>query len=138
MTSTAYRQSSRRTAALDARDPDNRLLGRMPVRRLEAEAVRDAILAASGRLNPRMFGPPVPVAPDEAGQVIVGVDTRDAAGRPVGQAGLARRRRVPPQPLRPGAPEPAAGPARDVRRPVDDAQLRAVAPARPWRRSRCS
>ena len=44
MTSTAYRQSSRRTPALDAADPDNRLLGRMPVRRLEAEAVRDAIL----------------------------------------------------------------------------------------------
>ena len=53
-------------------DPDNRLLGRMSVRRLEAEAVRDAILAVSGRLNPQMFGPPVPVTPDEAGQVIVG------------------------------------------------------------------
>ena len=33
-----------------------------------------------------MFGPPVPVAPDEAGQVIVvGVDTRDSAGQPVGK-----------------------------------------------------
>jgi hypothetical protein len=83
--STAYRQSSRRTAALDARDPENRLLGRMPVRRLAAEAVRDAILAASGRLNPQMYGPPVPVAPDESGLVIVGVDNRDAAGRPVGK-----------------------------------------------------
>ena len=51
MTSTAYRQSSQRTAQLDAVDPDNRLLGRMSVRRLEAEALRDAMLAASGKLN---------------------------------------------------------------------------------------
>ena len=87
LTSTAYRQSSRRTVALDARDPENRLLGRMPVRRLAAEAVRDAILAASGRLNLQMFGPPVPVAPDETGLVIVGLDNRDAAGRPVGNRG---------------------------------------------------
>jgi mono/diheme cytochrome c family protein len=85
LTSTAYRQSSRRTAALDGRDPDNRLLGRMPVQRLAAEAVRDAILAATGRLNRQMFGPPVPVTPDETGLVIVGRDNRDTAGRPVGK-----------------------------------------------------
>src|SRR5437763_413371 len=43
VTSTAYRQTSRRDPRLDAVDPDNRLLGRASVRRLEAEAVRDAI-----------------------------------------------------------------------------------------------
>ncbi|MCA1686178.1 MAG: DUF1549 and DUF1553 domain-containing protein, partial [Planctomycetia bacterium] len=86
VTSTAYRQSSRRTPALDAADPENRLLGRASVRRLEAESVRDAILAAGGRLNPKMFGPPVPVAPDESGLVVVAVDTRDTAGRPTGKA----------------------------------------------------
>ena len=32
-----------------------------------------------------MFGPPVPVTPDEAGQIVVGVDTRDSAGRPTGK-----------------------------------------------------
>src|SRR5262249_35587737 len=85
LTSSAYRQSSRRAPAHEAVDPDNRLMGRMPVRRLEAEAIRDAILTASGRLTPKMFGPPVPVAPDESGQVIVGRDNRDSAGRPVGQ-----------------------------------------------------
>lgn len=84
MTSTAYRQSARRSDQ-HATDPDNRLLARMPVRRLEAESLRDAILAASGRLSPRMFGPPVPVTPDEVGQVVVGVDTRDTAGRPTGR-----------------------------------------------------
>ncbi|QDU98394.1 PSD1 and planctomycete cytochrome C domain-containing protein [Lignipirellula cremea] len=79
--STAYRQSSRRTDAIDAVDPDNRLLGRMSVRRLEAEIVRDAVLATSGKLDRSLYGPPVPVTPDESGQVVLGVDTRDTAGR---------------------------------------------------------
>lgn len=85
VTTTAYRQSSRRRAEHDAVDPENRLLGRMPVRRLDAEMVRDAILSASGRLYGKMYGPPVPVAPDETGQVIVANDNRDSAGRPVGK-----------------------------------------------------
>ncbi|HEY7118167.1 MAG TPA: PSD1 and planctomycete cytochrome C domain-containing protein [Tepidisphaeraceae bacterium] len=43
-------------------DPNNRLLGHMPVRRLEAEAIRDQILAVSGRLDrDKMFGPGVEV-----------------------------------------------------------------------------
>lgn len=85
LTSTAYRQASYRRPDLDTADPDNRLLGRMNVRRLEAEVVRDALLFVSGSLTPRMFGPPVPVMPDEVGQVVVGVDTRDTAGRPTGR-----------------------------------------------------
>jgi hypothetical protein len=40
-------------------DPENRLLHYMPIRRLEAEAVRDSMLAASGRLDYRMHGPSV-------------------------------------------------------------------------------
>jgi len=59
----------------------------MAVRRLEAEEVRDAILAASGKLDATMFGPPLPVALDEAGQVLVGKDTRDDAGRQRGKPG---------------------------------------------------
>jgi hypothetical protein len=85
MNSTAYRQTSRRNDEHEAIDPENRLLGRMPVRRLEAEAMRDAILAASGKLSTKMFGPPVPVAPDDVGQVVLGADTRDTAGRPTGR-----------------------------------------------------
>jgi hypothetical protein len=48
-----------------AEDPENRLLWRVPYKRLEAEAIRDSILTVSGRLNPKMFGPSVfpPVQP---------------------------------------------------------------------------
>ena len=58
--SSTYRQASRADARADQSDPQNKLLHRMPVRRLEAECVRDAILAVSGRLDERMYGPPVP------------------------------------------------------------------------------
>ncbi|MFM9117127.1 MAG: DUF1553 domain-containing protein, partial [Planctomycetota bacterium] len=82
MTSTAYRQSSRRSERAEAVDPDNRLLSRMSVRRVEAEVLRDSILSASGMLVERAFGSPVPVAPDDVGMVTVGKDSRDSAGRP--------------------------------------------------------
>ena len=41
-------------------DPSNLLLHRMPVRRLDAEAIRDGILAISGSLDPTLYGPSVP------------------------------------------------------------------------------
>ncbi|MBV6500817.1 MAG: hypothetical protein CJBNEKGG_03304 [Prosthecobacter sp.] len=85
MTSRTYRQSSRRDAKRDRIDPDNRLLSRMNVRRLEAETLRDAFLAVSGRLNPKVGGRPVPVTFNEEGQVIIGIDTRDTAGRQTGK-----------------------------------------------------
>jgi hypothetical protein len=48
-------------------DPDNRLLTHFPRRRLEAEAIRDALLACAGTLNPKAFGPSVvpPLSPEE-------------------------------------------------------------------------
>jgi mono/diheme cytochrome c family protein len=42
-------------------DPLNLLWHRIPVRRLEGEAIRDSILAVSGRLNPSVGGPPIPI-----------------------------------------------------------------------------
>ena len=57
----------------------------MSVRRLEAEAVRDAMLAVSGQLVSKPFGPPIPVSPDEVGQNVLAIDTRDSAGRPSGK-----------------------------------------------------
>ncbi len=62
MLSQTYRMSSRPTdAATEEKDPTNALLHRMRVRRLQGEAIRDAILAVSGRLDKKMFGPPVAV-----------------------------------------------------------------------------
>lgn len=85
MTSTAYRQSSRRDAAKDRQDPDNLLLGRMNERRIEAESLRDAMLSVSGKLNPKSGGTPVPVMFNEEGQAVIGIDTTDTAGRPSGK-----------------------------------------------------
>ena len=41
-----------------------------PLRRLEAEEIRDVILHLSGRLDARLFGPSVPVAPDNVGHIL--------------------------------------------------------------------
>ncbi len=80
VTSTAYRQSSVRTAALEAIDPENRLLGRMSVRRLETEAIRDSVISVSGERVARMDGPAIAVNPDDVGQIIIGRATRDGNG----------------------------------------------------------
>ncbi|MBI3413749.1 MAG: PSD1 domain-containing protein [Verrucomicrobia bacterium] len=62
VTSSAYRMSSRADDALaEQKDPTDELLHRMRVRRLEGEAIRDAVLAVSGRLDQKMFGPSMPV-----------------------------------------------------------------------------
>jgi hypothetical protein len=64
-TSATYQQSSRVSSELLKQDPSNRLLARGPRFRMEAEAVRDIALAASGLINPSIGGPPVyPPAPD--------------------------------------------------------------------------
>jgi Protein of unknown function (DUF1553)/Protein of unknown function (DUF1549) len=55
--SAAYRQSAAFNPQAAEVDADNRLLWRFAPRRLEAEAVRDAMLSVSGRLNPQMGGP---------------------------------------------------------------------------------
>ncbi len=55
--SATYRQSRRIDPAARAKDADASLLWRFPSRRLEAEVIRDSMLAVSGRLNPKMGGP---------------------------------------------------------------------------------
>ncbi|NBV22606.1 MAG: DUF1553 domain-containing protein [Proteobacteria bacterium] len=102
MTSAAYRQSSKVESreskaegrptskpALDPRpstlDSDNKLLWHFPLRRLDAEQLRDSVLAVSGKLNPKAGGAPVPIMNDESGQVVVGINTDDTAGRPSGK-----------------------------------------------------
>ena len=78
--STTYRQRSTRTPALDGVDPENRLLGRMSVHRLEAEEIRDSLLAAAGQLRVGLFGMPVPMAFTTDGTVALGVEKVDGNG----------------------------------------------------------
>jgi len=77
VSSSAYRMDSRATAAGLRADPDNSLYWRMSPRRLEAEAIRDAILVASGSLDPDPSpGSPVSwsagraIAPDSLGDAL--------------------------------------------------------------------
>ncbi len=60
VTTSAYRMSSTPSSASATSDPKNRLLQRMPVKRLEAELIREHILASSGTLDTSLFGPSVP------------------------------------------------------------------------------
>jgi hypothetical protein len=85
MNSQTYQQSSRREAERERIDPDNRLMSRMNVLRLEAETLRDSLLAVSGKLVSKLGGEPVPVTYNEQGQIIIGIDTRDTAGRQTGK-----------------------------------------------------
>ncbi|MGD9723171.1 MAG: DUF1553 domain-containing protein [Pirellulales bacterium] len=71
MTSTAYRQSSAREPGTADSDPEDRLYARMPLRRLDAEALRDRILATTGAINRSLYGPPTSVKEDAVGQIVV-------------------------------------------------------------------
>lgn len=70
MTSAVYRQSSAFDDRRLALDPDNARYSRFPLRRLDGEALRDAMLAASGRLDLTPFGPPDGVVRTPLGEVV--------------------------------------------------------------------
>jgi hypothetical protein len=57
--SATWQQTSTPRAEAIAIDPENRFWHHLPLRRLEAEAVRDAMLVASGRYNSALYGPPI-------------------------------------------------------------------------------
>ncbi len=76
VTSTVYRQSSQASPRHLAADRSNRWYGKWPVQRLDAEVVRDRMLAVAGQLSLQMFGPSVAVSPDPTGQVAVTGDDR--------------------------------------------------------------
>ena len=61
MTSRTYRQSSRVSPEQERLDPENRLLSRWPLKRMDGEALRDSLLRISGRLDETPYGPPDPV-----------------------------------------------------------------------------
>ena len=71
--SNTYRQSSVNDASVRA-DPENRLYARFKMRRLDAETLRDSMLATTGVLNKTPYGPPSGIGRDSAGRIIVGKD----------------------------------------------------------------
>ena len=76
MTSDAYRQGSSISERALAEDPSNTLLSRFPLRRLDAEAARDAVLKIAGRLDETEFGPPAPLDVKPDGGVLVKADKK--------------------------------------------------------------
>ena len=72
VTSSTYRQSSmEKNEAAEAIDPLNHLWWRYERRRLDAEAIRDSVLAVSGRLNPELYGLPIfPPLPGDIAETV--------------------------------------------------------------------
>ena len=70
LNSATYRQSSLDNEQSRTRDPDNRFLWRYPIRRLDAEAIRDALLAVSGDLDPQLTGPFAATKRNDTGEVV--------------------------------------------------------------------
>ena len=70
LNSTAYRQRSRYIETIHSQDPENILLSRFPLRRLDADAIRDSILAVSGRLNRKPYGPPDDIEIHPNGEIV--------------------------------------------------------------------
>ncbi len=76
--SSVYRQTSAPSmipraavASAESVDPDNQLLWRMRLRRLESEIIRDSILATAGQLDLTIGGPPIPIKARDDGLVVV-------------------------------------------------------------------
>ncbi|MDP7014712.1 MAG: DUF1553 domain-containing protein [Pirellulaceae bacterium] len=70
--SRAYRQSNQSPSlAGREQDPENNLLWRFRLRRLDSEVIRDSMLAASGKLDPQLGGPPLPLEVRPDGKVVV-------------------------------------------------------------------
>ncbi|MEC9095222.1 MAG: DUF1553 domain-containing protein, partial [Planctomycetota bacterium] len=83
MLSSTYQMDSTPNPDYNDIDPDNNLFYRQNIRRLEGEAIRDSILAISGRLDRKQFGPSVPVfvTPFMTGRGRPGSGPLDGAGR---------------------------------------------------------
>jgi hypothetical protein len=80
VTSAVYRQSSLPRDDARGRDPGNRLLWRYPLRRLDADSVRDGMLAACGAIDLTVGGPYVPTQRNAQGEVVID-ESRPGANR---------------------------------------------------------
>lgn len=83
VTSATFRQDSHATPELVAADADNRLLSRYPLHRLDAEAIRDSLLAVSGDLDVQNVGPPIRTDRNGEGEVLVNETTPGTRRRSV-------------------------------------------------------
>ncbi len=77
--SQTYRQSSTHADSLRI-DPENKLYARFKIRRLDAETLRDSMLATTGMLNRSGYGEPISVARDPVGRIILGKEMLNANG----------------------------------------------------------
>jgi hypothetical protein len=90
--SAAYRQSSVNPGSV-AQDPENRFYARFKMRRLDAESLRDSMLAMTGTLVRTSFGPPSSIGRDPQGRVVTGIDKGDIRSHKVDPGGEADFRR---------------------------------------------
>jgi mono/diheme cytochrome c family protein len=132
LTSAAYRQMALATPKKLAEDPENRLLSRGPRFRMDAEMLRDYVLAASGLLAPQTGGPSVkPYQPDGLWEAVAMLGSNTRFYKQDSGAGLYRRslytlwKRAAP----PASMEILNGPTREsciVRRERTDTPLQAL------------
>ena len=81
--SATFRQTSEPRSSALAQDPANRLLWRFPVHRLDAEAIRDALLAVADRQDAKSGGPYVPTPRTGTGEIVVDEAKPEAFARTV-------------------------------------------------------
>ena len=89
MTSTVYQQSSVSSSPVANADSQPSFYSTFPVRRLESEVLRDAVLAVTGRLNSKLYGEAVPVMEDGVGRVVIGQENLDGERKPTKTIDLA-------------------------------------------------
>lgn len=68
--SSAFRQTSRVAPGLETKDPDNVLLSRMALRRMDADSLYDSVLKVTGQLDGTRFGPASPIEVKPDGEVV--------------------------------------------------------------------
>lgn len=87
LTSRTWQQSGNNPGSAE-RDPDNQWLARWSLPRMDAETLRDSLLALSGSLHPATGGPPVPVARHASGRIVTGEEMLNPNSEPVGVRAL--------------------------------------------------
>jgi mono/diheme cytochrome c family protein len=87
MTSSVYQQSSIKPPD-DDEQPEPSFYSSYPVRRLESEILRDAVLSVTGQLNSKLYGEAVPVMEDGVGRIVIGKENLDGERKPTKEISL--------------------------------------------------